>query len=277
MSDKRHRELLKQNRLLVRQEGLAERDLAKVITALADDVAGRRVPGADEAALAIVDEHRNAIQAALAKRLLQTALLFGERTLARLEEIVPKSYYPAIPSGLGPVRGRDDPGLARKGFWEVFQSAIRNWVDLHALARAVTVTGTIKEAVRAILEDAAGEGWGEAETARAIQERIGGQLSRTNAARIARTEMHTAASIGADEAARSTGLQLIKEWAAAEDRRTRMSHAIADGQEVPLDEPFQVGLAKLMVPGDPAGPAREIINCRCTVLHHPVIGGEVIR
>ena len=85
------------------------------------------------------------------------------------------------------------------------------------------------------------------------------------------------ATIGADEAARSTGLEMIKEWASAEDSRTRPSHAEADGDEVPLDEPFVVGDARLMVPGDPSGPAKEIINCRCAILHHPVIGGEVIR
>jgi uncharacterized protein with gpF-like domain len=120
------------------------------------------------------------------------------------------------------------------------------------------------------------EGVGEAAMARAIQERAR-HLSRTNAARIARTEMHTASTIGSDEAARSTGLQMVKEWAAAEDRRTRFSHAVADGDEVPLDEPFVVGTDRLMVPGDPTGSAREIINCRCQALHHPVIGGKVIR
>lgn len=261
MSDKRQRELRKQNRLLVRQERLAERDLAKTIRTMADQLSARITPGADDAMLQIVDEARPAIQATLAKRLLQTALIFGERTLSRLDELIPKSFRPP----------------EAKGFREIFEAAIRSWVELHALERAILITGTLREAVRELLQEAAGEGWGERTLARAIQERIGRDLSRANAARIARTEMHTAASIGSDEAARSTGLEMVKEWASAEDTRTRWSHAIADGQEVRLDEPFHVGMAKLMVPGDPRGPAKEIINCRCQVLHHPVIGGEVIR
>jgi uncharacterized protein with gpF-like domain len=132
------------------------------------------------------------------------------------------------------------------------------------------------DAVRGILRDAVEAGLGESVTARMIRERIG-DMSLTNAARIARTEMHTASTKGADEAARSTGLAMVKEWAAAEDTRTRFSHALADGQLVELNEPFIVGGSRLMVPGDPNAPAKEIINCRCAVLHHPVIGGQIIR
>jgi hypothetical protein len=32
-----------------------------------------------------------------------------------------------------------------------------------------------------------------------------------------------------------------------------------------MDEKFKVGDAELMFPGDPEGPADEVINCRCAV------------
>lgn len=277
MSTRRQRELLKQNRLLVRQERLAERDVAKVIRAVADDLAKRLTYGDVEAMLQIVDEHRPAMASVLEKRLLQTAIIFGGRTLDRITANLPKSYYGALPDGTGPVRGRDEVGMELKDAREVFEGTILQWVRLHALQRATTVMGTLKEAVRAVLVESFGDGTGEAGTVKLIRERIGRTLSASSAARIARTEMHTASTIGADEAARSTGLEMIKEWASAEDGRTRPSHAEADGSEVPLDEPFSVGAALLMVPGDPAGPPGEVINCRCAILHHPVIGGEVIR
>lgn len=257
----RQRELAKQNRLLVRQEGLCERDLLAVLRPMGAEVAARYRPSAEAEALSVVSAAQPRLADALAKRTLQTALIFGERALDRLERLLPKSYAPA---------------LHTKGFRDIFELAISQWVELHALSRVVTITATLFDAVRGVLGEAADGGLGEAQTARMIRDRIG-DISLTNAARIARTEMHTAASVGSDEAARSTGLHMVKEWAAAEDTRTRFSHALADGQLVQLNEPFTVGGALLMIPGDPTGPAKEIINCRCAVLHHPVIGGQIIR
>jgi len=244
---------------------------------MADDLANRLTYGDVEAMLQIVDQHRPAMAAVLEKRLHQTALIFGGRTLDRITANLPKSYYAGLAPGTGPVRGRDEVGMELKDAREVFEGTILQWVRLHALQRATSVMGTLKEAVRSVLVESFGDGTGEAGTVKLIRERIGRTLSASSAARIARTEMHTASTIGADEAARSTGLEMIKEWASTEDSRTRPSHAEADGDEVPLDEPFVVGDARLMVPGDPSGPAEEIINCRCAILHHPVIGGEVIR
>lgn len=286
MSTRRERELRKQNRLLVRQEGIATREVAKVIRAIAEDVASRLTYGDEQSSLQIVDEHRPAMAATLEKHLLQTALIFGGRTLERIAGNLPKSYYGALADGTGPVRGRDEfpldgvlrtLGMEGKDAREVFESSILLWVRRHALKRATSIMGTLKREVRKVLVESFADGTGEAGTVKLIRERIGGVLSASSAARIARTEMHTASTIGADQAARSTGLEMIKEWASAEDGRVRPSHAEADGSEVALDEPFSVGEALLMVPGDPAGPPGEIINCRCAILHHPVIGGVVIR
>ena len=52
-------------------------------------------------------------------------------------------------------------------------------------------------------------------------------------------------------------------WRDASDGRVRDTHAAVDGTVVGMDEPFIVGGAPLMFPGDPNGPAAEIIGCRC--------------
>lgn len=90
-------------------------------------------------------------------------------------------------------------------------------------------------------------------------------IARYRADTIARTETHGAANYGSNEAAKLTGLPLKKEWLAAEDERTRETHAAADGQIVGQDEAFDVGGSALMYPGDPSGPPEETINCRCTL------------
>jgi len=87
---------------------------------------------------------------------------------------------------------------------------------------------------------------------------------------IARTETigaynggHLAAWAARDEL---TGATTDKVWLATIDSRTRDSHFRADGQRVRMDRPFRVGGFLLMHPGDPTGPASEVIQCRCTML-----------
>lgn len=56
-----------------------------------------------------------------------------------------------------------------------------------------------------------------------------------------------------------------KEWVSFIDKKTRNSHKVANGQIVPLNEPFSVGNSLLMFPQDSSlgASAREIVNCRC--------------
>ena len=85
-----------------------------------------------------------------------------------------------------------------------------------------------------------------------------------NAKRIARTEGHRiqqTSARDAQEAAQARGADVVKQWDAALDGRTRDSHRRVDGEIRELDEKFSNGL---MFPGDPAGEAAEVINCRCT-------------
>lgn len=88
---------------------------------------------------------------------------------------------------------------------------------------------------------------------------------------IARTEALQALHIGqhaAYEAAIDQNLvqpdEIVRVWESSGDGRTRESHDEMNGQEVSWDEPFKTpsGIF-LMFPGDPSGPAEEIINCRC--------------
>ena len=61
------------------------------------------------------------------------------------------------------------------------------------------------------------------------------------------------------------GKQATHTWQSMEDDRVRPTHAEADGQTVPIEEPFKVGKYLLMYPGDSSLGAgeEEIILCRC--------------
>lgn len=81
---------------------------------------------------------------------------------------------------------------------------------------------------------------------------------------IARTEGHRiqqTSTRDAQQAAKKKGADVLKQWDAALDGRTRDSHRRVDGEIRELDEKFSNGL---MYPGDSNGSAAEVVNCRCT-------------
>lgn len=90
------------------------------------------------------------------------------------------------------------------------------------------------------------------------------------AERIARTETISSFNAGEEAAAQAQadqfGDRIGKQWWATRDTRTRPSHRHAHGQTVPLGERFAVGEVFLRFPGDPTGPAGEVIHCRCVLL-----------
>lgn len=57
-------------------------------------------------------------------------------------------------------------------------------------------------------------------------------------------------------------------WVSMRDERVRVSHWEADGQTVPINEPFTINGYKMMFPLDDSmgAPIDEIINCRCVEL-----------
>lgn len=108
-----------------------------------------------------------------------------------------------------------------------------------------------------------------------------GERNKANSIRYART-----AVTGAENKGRLDGMQkleedgivLHKQWSATGDDRTRQSHLDIDGESVPPEEEFSNGL---MYPGDPAGDADEVWNCRCSmgtiVVGFKKANGEIVR
>jgi hypothetical protein len=82
---------------------------------------------------------------------------------------------------------------------------------------------------------------------------------------VARTETLGALNAGRTDCftvvAEDTGDEFEQVWISTIDRRTRPSHKTADGQRVPVGQPFTVGGTSLRYPGDPLGPGKETIQC----------------
>ncbi len=178
-----------------------------------------------------------------------------------------------LTSALRRVTGRETPTMS-----DSYVSSYLNQVG----NRLVNLPDEVYALIVAEIETGIRDGLGIPEVTAAVQQVLtaSGTDRWPNRARvIARTE-----TMGAVNAGVFRGAQLdaelrgdpapFKQWISTMDKRTRPTHRVADKQRTLLSEPFRVGGASLMFPGDPSGPAAEVIQCRCSLL--PVVLGEVI-
>lgn len=187
--------------------------------------------------------------------------------------------------GLAPEAARAAEAATAAGLYEKSSRAAarayaipttREWMETYLAAvenRMVRTPDTVFRMVAAEIDKATAAG----EAIDVMRHRVQDVLDYTGnsdwpgrAQLVARTETTGAYNGAALEAARlesvATGKRLEKVWVCTIDGSTRDSHFEADGQRVPIDQPFDIGGADLMFPGDPDGPVEEVANCRCTMV-----------
>lgn len=101
------------------------------------------------------------------------------------------------------------------------------------------------------------------------------QTAQYNAMRIARTEGHRIqqqSQYDAMRKAKEHGADVVKEWNATLDARTRPDHMSLDGQIREIGDPFTLGSLKAQYPGDFGRPEQDI-HCRCCALQR--VRGEL--
>lgn len=141
-------------------------------------------------------------------------------------------------------------------------------LDAQKRRTAIRAQQEITDKLGRVIEQAFVDGLSVDHTADAIQKELSG-LARWQAVQYARTDLISLANGASYAGATVLGEDApqLKVWVATEDERTRETHADADGQEVPIDQAFDVGGDQLMYPGDPDGSDEETINCRCTLIY----------
>jgi hypothetical protein len=164
------------------------------------------------------------------------------------------------------------------GFNQAWVDFIKDFLYRFLLEKITfQVAETTRNVIITVLNEAIEKGWGVEETVRALDEL---PLSRTQAAKIVRTEITRAANTGTMAAGSTFEFQQQKEWMSARDRRTRgqdpedhASHIGLDGTVIDYDDVFidPRNGDQLRYPGDPGGngipatSAASTINCRCTI------------
>lgn len=133
-----------------------------------------------------------------------------------------------------------------------------------ATNRLVGVGNSVWSQVRTTLEMGTAQGLTGEALKNNVQQVMGTTEFRADT--IARTEVIGAYNAGDYASAQALGDYgpKFKMWAAVLDTRTRETHAEADGQVVPFDEPFTVGGEQLMHPLDAGASPENVVNCRCT-------------
>lgn len=155
----------------------------------------------------------------------------------------------------------------------------------HALTKLTHLDRTtaegIKSRYRSALIEAQLAGDNTIETARRIMTDAINDWYRHNdrfrSTRVFQTETTAAYNFSEHEAWTQSGVVGTKTWHTQGDDRVRgqdeddeFDHSAMEGVEVPIDKTFSVpsasGFEAIMYPGDPAGSAGDVINCRCVLL-----------
>jgi uncharacterized protein with gpF-like domain len=242
----------------------------------------------ERAAASVVARELRRTAAALPGTLEQQAVerVLSDHTL-RMAAILPKIWNASMQTageivltnlqGLRTRRGAGAAPEAKKVSAEQrFAQGVAFWIEGNSAVRITRVTERTKQEVREIIAAGQRDNLTQQQISRQLRDSLG--FSRARADMIARPEVHTATSaasdMAADEVGQENGGVLEREWISAEDDRTRSAHARANGQTRRFDERFEFsdddGDYTLMMPGDPDGPARGVINCRCVLGYVPV-------
>jgi SPP1 gp7 family putative phage head morphogenesis protein len=191
----------------------------------------------------------------------RSGILIGVKTLLEEEKVVLEGFMvPIYEEG-----SKEAVGLAAEAMDIIAEPHINDRVVREMTNKIKDINNHTYNLVRKQVLEAANTG----ESIDQLSKRID-KVYKFNASRsrtIARTESGSLINRSTNEEYAQAGVKM-KRWLA--NPGARESHSHADGQgAIPFNAAFDNGM---MYPHDPAGPAQEIVNCRCTLV--PVVETE---
>lgn len=189
----------------------------------------------------VVDSHKTKLRTIINQNHMEVGTAFGYRLLDRIEELKEESAFDAAMLAWSKKISGEQAVLISENQKKYLKNILQGWLDQS-------------------------EGFTHLDIAKSLED-VAPSLERWQSLRIARTETHNAAMFGSETMAVESEIIDTKEWVYAGDERTRTSHKSIKPNIIPLDKKFNVNGSKMSRPGDPAGPAKEVVNCRCILIY----------
>ena len=157
----------------------------------------------------------------------------------------------------------------KRTLFNIIREDYISWANTKGGSQIKKVTDTTKGIVRKEISKGLQEGLSTNRISRSISEKIVG-IGQSRATTIANTEIHNSIMNGQHMTAKAAGMRK-KRWITARDERVRgqkpkdiANHVKLDNEVVDIDAKFS---NRLDFPGDTTGPAREVVNCRCSMAY----------
>ncbi len=196
----------------------------------------------------------------LAARLTFDRSTFGAELLAALRE--------EQEAALGTAGQQLFDEIGKDSVWRLPSGDALQFIEGRA-----NLLANVPDEVHAEIMQSIEQGLQHGESRKELMSRISAafdEIGRSRAETIANTETAAAFNYARDKAMREAGVT-HKKWLHSMSpliKEPRPTHLEADGQTVPIDEPFDVGGVQFMHPGDDslgAGP-EDIISCHCVAI-----------
>lgn len=141
--------------------------------------------------------------------------------------------------------------------------------------RVTKITDYTRKIIKETIEQGIADNKTKPVIAKEISSRTIGTIAKKRALLIARTETTFISSKAAEINVQDSPFKLQKTWIPVKDMRTRPDHLeMLSKKPIPKDETFNVGGVQMKYPGDPAGGAANVCNCRCAILYSPIPNQE---
>jgi HK97 family phage portal protein len=174
-------------------------------------------------------------------------------------EIGKEKFLPTV-TELLILAGQEAYALAESAYEFNITAEMTSWLERRSNVFLRQINQTTYNKLKEEFAESLANGESRPELIKRV-EKTYGDIEKSRAKTIARTEVHNVTQYGILKGYEQAGLT-IKIWVTVGDFSVRDSHASQDGEERPINSPFSNGL---MYPGEENGSPEEVINCRCSI------------